>query len=378
MNKKDLSDLRKEFKLDSYALPIKEVYSVYLKKDNGKIITNELTPFEMMDVETRELYLNNFKKVLTGSIDTKIFELDLKNKDTQSNILDKALNEEDFTAYADTIVDKIRENFNYDSDIVINFIKTDYYKAKRKSNESDPEDYISSFNFILCTINKVDIPKKILKFDYSEMKFKAASALDMPINLNSPLDGFLYPAFGEDYIDLNKIIYYSHKAKQINAVFVKDVLDSVVKATAEEEKESFTLIIQASVKNEIKPELLQEIYESVNEKLKYEEDENESTIDMKEFSNILSKNGVKDKELIKDSFLDICGGDYSFKVKNILPDFDKRSIKIENDNLKIEITPGNLNCLKQIRDKNGRKCLLIALNEEVNIEGMNLKTDTNN
>lgn len=35
MNNKDLALLRKEFKLDSYALPIKEVYSIYLKKDNS-------------------------------------------------------------------------------------------------------------------------------------------------------------------------------------------------------------------------------------------------------------------------------------------------------------------------------------------------------
>ena len=78
MNKKDLADLRKEFKLNSYMMPIKEIYSVYLKKDNGEIITKELNHFEMMDMEKRELYLNNFKKVLTGTIDAKIFELDFK------------------------------------------------------------------------------------------------------------------------------------------------------------------------------------------------------------------------------------------------------------------------------------------------------------
>lgn len=32
MNKKDLSNIRKEFKLGSYMLKIREVYSVYLKK----------------------------------------------------------------------------------------------------------------------------------------------------------------------------------------------------------------------------------------------------------------------------------------------------------------------------------------------------------
>jgi hypothetical protein len=79
MNKKDLSNIRREFKLGSCMLPIKEIYSVYLKKDGGNIITRDLEYFERMEIEKRELYLNNFRKVLTGSLDSKIFELDFEN-----------------------------------------------------------------------------------------------------------------------------------------------------------------------------------------------------------------------------------------------------------------------------------------------------------
>ena len=37
MNKKELSDIRKEFKLDNGMIKIEEIYSVYLKKDNVQI-----------------------------------------------------------------------------------------------------------------------------------------------------------------------------------------------------------------------------------------------------------------------------------------------------------------------------------------------------
>ncbi|WP_058953182.1 DUF4317 family protein [Clostridium tyrobutyricum] len=381
MNKKDLSDIRKEFKLDSYALPVKEVYSVYLKKDNGQIITKELTPFEMMDVESRQLYLNNFKKVLTGPIDSKIFELDFKNKNDEekstehmSNILYSVLQDKiNITDFADKVINKIRQNFNYDADIVINFIKSEYYRGSRKGNSQ--EDYIQVVPFILCTVNKVDIPKKALKFDYSEMKFKSNSVLDVTVNLNLPLDGFLYPSFGAEYVDQNKLIYYSHKAKYLNQNFVGEVLDCTMKPTGLEENETFNSIIQYASENKIKPSVMQDIYENVNEKLEYEKDDDEARINMKDVENIFEKSGIQNKKLVKEAFEDMCGGDYDFKVKNILPDFTRRSVKIENFNVKVEITPGNLNNVKQVRDKEGRKCLQIILSEDADLEGIGLETE---
>lgn len=381
MNKKDLSDIRKEFKFDSYALPVKEVYSVYLKKDNGQIITKELTPFEMMDVESRQLYLNNFKKVLTGPIDSKIFELDFKSKndgedslEDMSDILSSALQDRiNIADFADKVINKIRQNFNYDADIVINFIKSEYYRGSRKGNSQ--EDYIQVVPFILCTVNKVDIPKKALKFDYSEMKFKSNSVLDVTVNLNLPLDGFLYPSFGAEYVDQNKLIYYSHKAKYLNQNFVGEVLDCTMKPTGLEENETFNSIIQYASENKIKPSVMQDIYENVNEKLEYEEDDDEARINMKDVENIFEKSGIRNKKLIKEAFEDMCGGDYEFKVKNVVPDFTRRSVKIENFNVKVEITPGNLNNVKQIRDKEGRKCLQIILSEDADLEGIGLETE---
>ena len=84
MNKKELANIRKEFKLDSGMMKIQEIYSVYLKKDNVQIdyepiIHSEFDYFDRMDMDKKELFLGNFKKVLTGAIDTKIFDLEFQN-----------------------------------------------------------------------------------------------------------------------------------------------------------------------------------------------------------------------------------------------------------------------------------------------------------
>ncbi len=397
MNKKDLVDIRKEFKMGSYMLPIKEVYSVYLKKDNGEVIIKELNHFEMMDIEKGELYLDNFKKILTGTIDSKVFELNFKAENTveqldevavtedeniSQHILYKALgNGESIVPCADEIVDKIAKNYTYDTDIVINFMKAEYYKGNKKRSieaEESIDDYVQGIEFILCSINKVDAPKKVLKFDYSEMKFKPNSALDMVINLKSPLDGFMFPSFSSQYVDVNKVIYYSSKAKQINTTFVEEVLGCSTKPTAIEEKESFDAILNTVVGGSIKPDTMQEIYEKINEKLDNEEDdeqEEEPTVNMRDIERVLQDSGIENTEVVKSAFEEICGNDYEFKVKNIIPDFKTRSIKIENESTNITISPRDLSAVKQIRDKRGRKCLLIELNEDVQINGFKLETE---
>lgn len=392
MNKKDLADIRKEFKIGSYNLPIKEVYSVYLKKDNGQVITKELNHFEMMDLEKRELYLENFKKVLTGTIDSKVFELDFKLENVTGNsdaslkntqqILYKALSDgESIVNCADEIVDKISKNYTYDTDIVINFVKAEYLKGNKKRNaeaEESIDDYVQSIEFILCSVNKVDAPKKVLKFDYSEMKFKPNSALDFVINLNSPLDGFIFPSFSSQYVDVNKVIYYSSKSKQINSIFAENILNCGVKPTAIEEKESFNAILNTVVGGSIKPDTMQEIYERINDKLENEEDEeneNEPTVNMNDIEKVLEDSGVENTDAVKLAFEEVCGSDYEFKVRNIVPDFKSRSIKIENENTNITITPRDLSAIKQIRNKRGIKCLLIELSDDVEINGLKLETE---
>jgi hypothetical protein len=84
MNKKEIADIRKEFKLDSNLMKIQEIYTVYLKKDNVQIdfepvIHSEFDYFDRMDMDKKELFLGSFKKVLTGALDTKLFELNFKN-----------------------------------------------------------------------------------------------------------------------------------------------------------------------------------------------------------------------------------------------------------------------------------------------------------
>ena len=75
MNKQDISDIRRHFKVDSELLKINEIYNVYIRKETSEIFYEESRPFAFLELEQQELFLANFKKVLTGKLDIKLFEV---------------------------------------------------------------------------------------------------------------------------------------------------------------------------------------------------------------------------------------------------------------------------------------------------------------
>src|SRR5690625_3809588 len=75
MNKKDIAAIRKQFKLDNDLLKIHDIYNVYIRQERSDIYHEESHPFEMLEREQQELFLTNFKKVLTGKPDVKLFQV---------------------------------------------------------------------------------------------------------------------------------------------------------------------------------------------------------------------------------------------------------------------------------------------------------------
>ena len=93
MNKNDIANIRKQFKLDNDLMKIREIFNVYVQKESGEIYHHVSQPFQMLEQEAQELFLTNFKKVLTGNLDTKLFELKFKYEVEEStqNILFQGL-----------------------------------------------------------------------------------------------------------------------------------------------------------------------------------------------------------------------------------------------------------------------------------------------
>lgn len=62
MNKKDIANIRKQFKLNNDLLKIHEIFNVYIMKESSDIYHYQSMPFEMLEEEQKELFMGNFKK----------------------------------------------------------------------------------------------------------------------------------------------------------------------------------------------------------------------------------------------------------------------------------------------------------------------------
>lgn len=389
MNKKELAGIKKEFKLDSRMLKIEEIYSVYLKKDSVQtdsksVIYSEFDYFDRMDMDKKELFLGNFKKVLTGAIDTKLFELEFEKieegENTQKLLGNTLLAEdkEEIQSYIDKLIVKIVDNYKYETDVVVNFIKAEYWMGTKNRNirvEESIDEAVQAYKFILATVNKIDVPKKTLKFDYTDKEFRANSALDAVINLNSPLEGFMFPSITDGYSDSNKVMYYASKPKELNSIFVENVLNCGIKFTAEDEKNCFVDILKTIIGDKIKPEVMQNIYVNIHELAEQATEGETPILGMKDVINILDNCGIEAISDVEDAFEEACGSKYDFKIDNIVPDFNSKSIKIVSEIANITLTPKELNSIRQVKDKDGRKCLLIQISEDIDISGFKLETE---
>lgn len=385
MNKHDLASIRREFKLDNTKLKLKNVVSIYVKGDMKQIIGTEKEYFDRMDAEKQELYINNFKKLLTGQLDSKVFELEFSDNKLGQNSTQRALIEilqsDNFTEQAEEIALRIIDNCDYKSDFMVSFLRGEVYKPMRKEkgeDESGMDDEVFSFEFFMGSINPVTIPKTALKFDFEGKVFKADIPMDVIINLTAPIDGFMFPSWNDNSADVNNVVYYSNKANTPNMEFLSKVLKCDFHSTAQTEKAQFLEIVQEVAGKEIEPEKIASIYESVNYILTRNEEEENSeipSVGLKEMEKILQVSGVDNTQGLETAFMKITGTEkYEFKASNIVPKFTGKSIKIENNTVSISVSPQDLKNIKQVK-KDGRRYLLIEIDETANLEGFELSTE---
>jgi len=383
LNKKDIANIRKEFKLDNYRMNIREIFNVYVKKESGEIYHHISQPFQMLEQEAQELFLTNFKKVLTGNLDTKLFQLKFRQdvEDSTQRILFNGLHmaSTDWKESMLQIVEKMFSHSVYEFDTVVTFIRGEYRKATRKRDmvtEEGGDDETFSSHFILCSVNKTDQPKKALLFDYIEKEFKSNNAVDPIINLTSPLSGFMFPTFSDNSADVNHILYCSGKANQPDITFIEEVLHCEDIITAVEDKDSFELILKTVIGDEVDSKVISSVYEEIDKLVQENNEDEESEIespmlDYRDVERILTVSGVEnvDTARVEHAFKAVVADEtHEFKASSILP----KTIKIETKIATVSIDPKELGNVKYITF-NGKQCLLLEVNEDVVVEGFRLE-----
>jgi len=386
MNKKDIANIRKQFKLDNdHIMRIREILNVYVKKESGEIYHHVCQPFQMLEQESQELFLTNFKKVLTGELDTKLFELKFQRnvEGSAQTILYEGLHLDTTEAWIENMLQMVEKMYThtvYEFDTMVTFIRGELRKPTSKRNaesEEGGDDEVYSNEFILCSQNKSDQPKKALLFDYIEKEFKPNNAFDPIINLAQPLSGFLFPAFNDNAADVNHILYCSGKVNEPSETFVFDVLNCEGIITAMENKGCFEQILINVVGDEVDTKVITNVYEEIDKLVQdsAEQEESESPmLDYKDVERILTVSGVEnvDTAKVEHAFKAVVDdANHEFKASSLIP----KKIKINTSVADVSINPKELHKVKYIMYQ-GKRCLMLEIDEDVVLEGFKLETET--
>ncbi|APH06517.1 DUF4317 domain-containing protein [Bacillus weihaiensis] len=382
MNKKDIAQIRKQFKVDNDLLKISNIFNVYIMKETSEIYHHESQPFELLDEDQKELFMNNFKKMLGGQLDEKLFELKFRRDAEQNSqlILHQGLLSNDVEAWKENmlqLVGKMLLQRQYEMDIVITFIKGEYLKpTKRRSEESEESerDTVYSHPFILCSINNTQDPKKELLFDYVEREFKYNFVVDPIINLHSPIAGFLFPCFTDNAADVNHVLYSAGKAHEPDYQFIEDVLTCEDTMTAKDDKIVFEEIIKDVTGDQLNTSTLSNVYEEIHRMVQENEEEDVPKLDSKDIEQVLKVSGIEDVDTgkVEAAFQKIIDDDkYEMKASSILPKFTSKSIKINTKIANISISPADLRYVKQVQ-LNNKRYLMIEVEEDTVIEGFTM------
>jgi len=394
VNQKDVALIRRQFKLDNHLLRIFDIFNVYVTKDSSDIYHHECQPFAMLERDQQELFIGNFKKLLAGQFDQKLFELKfqsdlgLEQESGEENnhtrlILHSGLQANRVDEWKEQmlrLVDKMLQDSPFSEDTVITFIRGEYFKPTKKSNEETEEsgdDEVYALGYILCTVNKTEQPKKSLVFDYVSREFRYNVAADPIIKLASPEAGFLFPCFNEGYADVNHVLYAAGKANTPDHRFIEQVLNGELTATAQQDKAVFEDIVREVAGDQLDASTLAHVYEEIKTMIDETEDEEPPRLDMKDVERVLVASGVEDvdAEKVERAFLDVTDNrNYELKASSVIPKFNSKSIKINTKVATIAISPEDLRFVKQVNYR-GRRCILIEVDEDTVIEGFTMKTE---
>jgi hypothetical protein len=384
MNKKSIAHIRNQFKDDNELMKIKDLFHVYVKKETGEIYHEYSQSFQMVETEQQEMFMKNFKKVLTGKLDSKLFELKFNRGDRSAGdgtqeILYSALNADavDWKMAMLEVVSKMFDGFGYTMDTVVTFIRGEYSKpTQRRSQDSEEggNDEVSVNKFILCSVNKTDQPKKALIFDYKEKEFKSNNVLDPIINLTSPLVGFMFPAFNDNSPDVNHVLYSAGDVNYPDTHFIENVLNCNGIVTAQRDKASFERILRKVIGDKVDTTTISNVYERINH-IMAEDEDGTAKLDATDIEDILQASGVEDVKNVALAFQDVFESDNGeLKASSLIPNYNSKSIKITTKIADISISPKELRNLHQVTHR-GKKCILIEVDEYAIVEGFELAVE---
>lgn len=372
MNKKEVAEIRRQYVPERCT--ISRICGCYVDAEKN-IKTTMKEAFLSLPEDDAFKYFTIFKKTLSGTVGRNLVNLDFPLEEEHegghqefllklrnSKLKDDALVEE----FYNRIIDIFPFGENYY--IILIHVAYDVPgKATDGTEMYDASDNV--FEYLLCSLCPVHLSKPGL--GYNEAKNCIENRIQDWI-VDQPMKGFLFPAFNDRYTDIHSMLYYTKNATDLQEDFLKNMFGCTrIPLDADSQKETFNCLIADTLGTDCDYSVVKNIHEILNEKIEEFKDSPEPLeLGKQDVRRLFEDSGVPDSRMedFDQCYDEEVGEQTTFLATNIA---SSRKFNIETPDVVVKVNPEAAD-LVETRIIDGRQCLVIAINEHVEVNGISI------
>lgn len=369
MNKKEIAEIKKQFTKDRCA--ITRICGCYVDGEKNKK-TELKEAFLSLPEEEMFKYFNIFRKALSGSMGKNLLTMEFPLKTEEPGGTQDFLMRLRASALKDDILleefyDRVIENYYSVENYLILLIHAAYDVPGKAADGEEMFDASEEvYEHILCCICPVTLSKPGLAYDEESNSFRTRIC-DRVVDM--PDIGFLFPAFHDRSSDVHGLLYYASKPEELRFDFVDPVLGCELPMSAGGQKETFQTIVEETLGDGCDYEVVRNIHEKLNEMIEEKKEEPDPVIlDRAEVKRLFEYSGVEEDRLtdFEEKFDATAGEKTCFVATNVA---NTRQFEVRTPDVVVKVSPDRMD-LVQTRVLDGVKCLVIELNDQVELNGI--------
>lgn len=374
----EILEIKKQFKHENCS--ITKVSGCYV--DGEKEIKTKFTEsFLCLPEEESFKYFEIFKKTLSGTIGKNLINLEFPTETefaggTQEFLLKLRDSELKDESLIDEFYQKVIQMYDFVGNYLILLVYAAYDVPGKTSDKllmDDASDEV--YRYILCSICPVKLSKPGLSY-HEETNLIQKRIQDWVVAL--PSNGFLFPAFNDRSTDIHSMLYYSSDSEELHTDFVNQLFGCELPMSAGGQKETFQSLIVETLGEECEYEVVKNIHEKLNEIIeehKMKEIPEPLILDKVEVKNLFAESGVEEEklEVLDKNYEKMAGEKVSLLAANIA---STRVFEVKTPDVVVKVNPERTD-LVQTKLVDGRRCLVIELTDQVEVNGISVKASCN-
>ena len=322
-------------------------------------------------------YFEIFKQTLTGTLGKKLINMEFplhqeEAGGTQEFLYRLRNSKLEDEALIDEFYNKIIDNFEYGENYYIILIHAVYDVPGKASDGSEMFDASDNvYEYILCSICPVKLSKAGLSYDVDQNSIVGRNR-DWVVD--PPVKGFLFPAFNDRTADIHQALYFTKKPEELQPKLIEELLGSDIPLSAENQKVTFNEILSETLGEECNFEMVRCIHDNLQEMIEENKEEPEPLeLDKFDMRRLLEQSGASEEKLekVETVFTQTAGEKRRLMAANVA---ETKKFSIETPDVVIKVSPDRAD-LVETRIIDDRKCLVIAINDHVEVNGLDIEMD---